>query len=164
MPASHCALRRSGTITVQLCTSASEEEYPNILVAAAFHRTILPLRASATTTASRMLSRSWSMPKSCSLTSQITPPLSCALLQAYIRFRGFAIWCLPPTLCLSRVAFCDLASGELLYANHLHIIIARQDAKAQFADGDHAARERHAVGEVVHAGDLDNDSLGQTSS
>ena len=29
---------------------------------------------------------------------------------------------------------------------------------------DHAARERHAVGEVVHAGDLDNDSLVQTSS
>ena len=29
---------------------------------------------------------------------------------------------------------------------------------------DHAARQRHAVGEVVHACDLDNDSLVQTSS
>src|SRR5215218_1087387 len=73
MPASHCALKRSGTITVQLFSSASEEEYPKVLVAAAFHSTILPLRASTTTTASLTLSRSSSIPKSCSSMAYITP-------------------------------------------------------------------------------------------
>ena len=73
MPASHCALRRSGTITVQLCSSASEEEYPKIIVAAAFHSTILPLRASTTTIASLMLSSRSSIPKFCSRMAYITP-------------------------------------------------------------------------------------------
>ena len=49
------AFRDDNGPTVVACL---EEEYPKILVAAAFHRTILPLLASTTTTASLTLSRS----------------------------------------------------------------------------------------------------------
>src|SRR5215203_526955 len=186
MPASHCALRRSGTITVQLCTSASEEEYPNILVAAAFHRTILPLRASATTTASRTLSRSWSMPKSCSLTPQITPPIR-PTKSAFLE-RRLATFKLCPSSSVHKVSgvrnlvsatdlvfvtsrFLQPSFGRVALCEslaHHHRPTGCESANSGvvtlFADGDHAARERDAVGEVVHAGDLDNDSLVQTSS
>src|SRR5215212_4191447 len=65
MPSSSCALRCSGTIKVQLCPSASEEEYPKVLVAAGFQSRIFPVEASATMTASRMAPRKRPIPRSC---------------------------------------------------------------------------------------------------
>src|SRR4028119_1441746 len=64
MPAHWAALRYSGISASMRSSSASEAEYPNICVAFVFQKIMRWLLASATITASRILSNILPMPRS----------------------------------------------------------------------------------------------------